>query len=259
MVPPMKKPSLPLKAYDNPAFLASDEARTLRILSEYIEPETRLDRLKVNNTVLFLGSARAVPRDPASPLSRYYEEAEELAFRIAEWAIPLRPKGKNFVICTGAGPGIMEAANRGAMRAGGKTIGMNIALPHEQELNPFISPELAFTFHYFFMRKFWLISRARAVIAFPGGYGTLDEFFETMTLIQTGKIDRRDVVVLLYGSDYWNQIFDFEALTRMGAISPEERKLFRIVSSIEEAMAILKRELKRFLKPGAATPPKNHK
>lgn len=250
----MPKKIVPLNAYQNPEFLASEEARTVRILSEYLEPETRLDRLKVNNTVLFLGSARAVPGGARSPLSRYYREAEELAFRIAEWAIPLRPKGKNFVICTGAGPGIMEAANRGAARAGGKTIGMNISLPLEQELNPYISPELAFTFHYFFMRKFYLISRARAVIAFPGGYGTLDEFFETMTLIQTGKIDRREVVVILYGSEYWNDVLDIGAMVRAGAISAEDAGLFRRVSSVSEAMTILKRELPRFLKAGAATP-----
>jgi uncharacterized protein (TIGR00730 family) len=255
---PMQKELSPLRAYENPEFLASTEARTIRILSEYLEPETRLNRLKVNNTVLFLGSARIQPEDADAPLGRYYREAEELAFRIAEWAIPLRPKGKNFVICTGAGPGIMEAANRGAARAGGKTIGMNISLPLEQSVNPYISPELAFAFHYFFMRKFWLISRARAVIAFPGGYGTLDEFFETMTLIQTGKIERRDVVVILYGRDYWDQVLDFDVMVRMGAISAEDRSLFHAVSSVPEAMLILKRDLRRFLKAGAAAA-KNHK
>ncbi len=247
----MPKKAEPLRAYENPEFLTSDDARTIRILSEYLEPETRLDRLKVNNTVLFLGSARAASAGKGV-LSRYYREAEELAFRIAEWAIPLRPKGKNFVICTGAGPGIMEAANRGAARAGGKTIGMNISLPAEQPLNPYVSSELAFNFHYFFMRKFWLISRARAVIAFPGGFGTLDEFFETMTLVQTGKIDRREVVVILYGADYWNEILDFGSMVRMGSITAEEAGLFRRASTVSEAMAILKRELPRFLKPGAA-------
>ena len=257
MIKRTKKVIQPVRAYENGVFLTSPEARTIRILSEYLEPETRLDRLKVNTTILFLGSARALPGDPASPLSRYYEEAEELAFRLASWAIPLRPKGKNFVICTGAGPGIMEAANRGAARAGGKTIGMNISLPLEQDVNPYVSPDLSFAFHYFFMRKFWLISRARAVIAFPGGFGTLDEFFEMMTLVQTGKIDRHEVVVLLYGTDYWRQVLDFDALTRMGAITAEEQSLFRMVSGVNEAMAILKRELKRFLKAGSAS--KNHK
>ena len=246
----------PRKAYENLEFLGSADARIIRILSEYLEPETRLDRLKVNTTVLFLGSARAAPGIPGSLLSRYYAEAEELAFRIAEWAIPLPPNGKNFVICTGAGPGIMEAANRGAARAGGKTIGMNISIPTEQDLNPFISPELAFVFHYFFMRKFWLVSRARAVIAFPGGFGTLDEFFETMTLVQTGKIDPKDVIVLLYGEDYWSQVLDFDAMSRLGAITPEEKRLFRTVSGVDEAMAILKRELVRFLAPPSA---KNNK
>ncbi len=248
----MPKKADPRKAYENPEFLSSDDARTIRILSEYLEPETRLDRLKVNNTVLFLGSARAVPGPGSAHLARYYREAEELAFRIAEWAIPLRPRGKNFVICTGAGPGIMEAANRGAARAGGKTIGMNISLPVEQALNPYVSPELAFSFHYFFMRKFWLISRARAVIAFPGGFGTLDEFFETMTLIQTGKIDRREIVVILYGAEYWDEVLNFGSMVRMGSITAEEAGLFRRASTVAEAMSILKRELPRFLKPGRA-------
>jgi uncharacterized protein (TIGR00730 family) len=160
----------------------------------------------------------------------------------------LKPKGKNFVICTGAGPGIMEAANRGAARAGGKTIGMNISLPLEQRPNPYISHELAFVFHYFFMRKFWLISRARAVIAFPGGYGTLDEFFETMTLIQTGKIARDEVVVLLYGEEYWRKVLNFEALMKYGTISPEDGELFTYCSDVGEAFAFLKKRLLKFCK-----------
>lgn len=239
----MKRPEPPAKAYQNQDFLASPEARPLRLLSEYIEPTSRLDRWKVNSTVLFLGSARIDPEDARSPLLRYYREAEELAFRLARWAIPLRPKGKNFVICTGAGPGIMEAANRGAVRAGGKTIGLNISLPHEQTPNPYVSPELAFAFHYFFMRKFFLVSRAKAVIAFPGGYGTLDELFETLTLIQTGKIDRREVVVLLYGEDYWAKVLDFKALVRAGTIGPEDIGLFSVFSDPGRAFAFLKRRL----------------
>lgn len=240
-----KTPEAPLKAYQNPGFMGSPDARSLRILSEYIEPMTRLDRLKVNTTVLFLGSARIDPEDVRSPLARYYREAEELAFRLARWAIPMRPKGKNFVICTGAGPGIMEAANRGAARAGGKTIGMNISLPHEQFPNPYVSPELAFVFHYFFMRKFFLVSRAKAVVAFPGGFGTLDEFFEIMTLIQTDKIDRRQVAVVLYGEDYWRRVIDFEALVKAGTIAPEDLSLFKIVSDPGPAFAFLKRRLIR--------------
>lgn len=244
----MNEKGLPDKAYDNAEFLISPEARTIRILSEYLEPETRLDRLKVNNTILFLGSSKADSEDPKSSLRKYYWEAEELAYRLAKWAIPLKPKGKNFVICTGAGPGIMEAANRGAARAGGKTIGMNISLPLEQRPNPYISHELAFVFHYFFMRKFWLISRARAVIAFPGGYGTLDEFFEMMTLMQTGKIARDEVVVLLYGEEYWRKVLNFETLVKYGTISPEDAELFTYCSNVGEAFTLLKKRLLKFCK-----------
>jgi len=243
----MNSKTFPEKAYSNPEFLISADARTLRILSEYLEPLSRLDRLKVNNTVLFLGSARANPEGQKSVLTQYYREAEELAFLLAQWAIPLKPKGKNFVICTGAGPGIMEAANRGALRAGAKTIGMNISLPHEQAPNPYISPELSFIFHYFFMRKFWLISRARAVLAFPGGYGTLDEFFETITLIQTGKIAGEEIIVMLYGEDYWRNVLDFRAMIKYGTISAEDVKLFIFCSDPQKAFALLKKKLVRFL------------
>ena len=161
------------KAYKNLDFLKSREARTIRILSEYLEPLTRLEKHKVNNWVLFFGSARIDPDDKTSPLYKYYWEAEDLADSLSQWAIKLEPGGKNFVICTGGGPGIMEAANRGAHRSGGKSIGMNISIPHEQIINPYSSPELTFTFHYFFMRKFWLVYKAKAIVAFPGGYGTL--------------------------------------------------------------------------------------
>ena len=250
----MTERAFPPTAYANTEFLASPPARTLRILSEYIEPQARFDALKVNSTVLFLGSARIDPEDRRSPLHRYYWEAEELAYRITRWAIPLRPKGKNFVICTGAGPGIMEAANRGAARAGGKTIGMNIALPREQAPNPYVSPELGFLFHYFFMRKFWLISRARAVIAFPGGFGTLDEFFEVMTLIQTGKIAGRDVLIILYGEDYWRQVIKIDALVRWKTIAPEDAKSFSVHSDPKKAFAYLKRGLAKFCSSPSGPP-----
>jgi hypothetical protein len=245
----MKKPPRAEKAYANPEFLSSPEARVLRILSEYLEPLSRFEKNKINSTVLFLGSARIDPLERRGPLNPYYRHAEELAYRIAQWAIPLRPKGKNFVVCTGAGPGIMEAANRGAARAGGKTIGMNISLPEEQAPNPYISRDLAFVFHYFFMRKFWLVSRARAVIAFPGGYGTLDEFFETLTLIQTGKIARGDVAVILYGEEYWRRVLDFEAMVRFGAISAEDASIFTYFSDPGKAFAFLKKKLKPFARP----------
>jgi uncharacterized protein (TIGR00730 family) len=233
-------------AYENPAFLQSPEARSIRIVSEYLEPSTRLEKNKINSTVLFLGSARIDPEDKASPLRRYYWEAEELAFRLARWAIPLRPKGKNFVVCTGGGPGIMEAANRGASRAGGKTLGMNISLPHEQSPNAYISEDMGFLFHYFFMRKFWLVSRARAVIAFPGGFGTFDELFETLTLIQTQKIAREEVVVLLYGEEYWKDVFKVDSLVKAGTISAADAKLFAYASDPGKAFNLLKRKLIRY-------------
>lgn len=239
----MNKPPSPLKAYENLDFLKSDDARTIRILSEYLEPLTRLREHKVNNTVLFFGSARAAPENSGSLLARYYGEAEELAYLLARWAIKLKPRGKNFVICTGGGGGIMEAANRGADRAGGKSIGMNISLPMEQAPNSFISPELAFEFHYFFMRKFWLVYMARAIVAFPGGYGTLDEIFEVLTLTQTEKIDRRDISVLLYGEEYWREILNLEALAEHQAINPEDLKLFRYSSDPQDAFEFLKSQL----------------
>lgn len=239
--------NVPKKAYKNPDFLHSEEARTIRILSEYLEPTYRFDEFKINNTILFLGSARANPDDKNSPLYRYYWDAEQLAFLLAEWAISLKPRGKNFVICTGGGPGIMEAANRGATRAGGLTIGLNISLPHEQAPNPYISSELNMMFHYFFMRKFFLLNRARAIMAFPGGFGTLDELFEVLTLVQTDKIHRDRLYILLYGKEYWDSLINFKELIRRGTISPDDLSLFRFVSSPEEAFAFLQSHLPRFL------------
>jgi uncharacterized protein (TIGR00730 family) len=243
----MKKSESTIKAYENSQFLESDEARTLRILSEYLEPLKRLNELKVNNTILFLGSSKAKVEEKDSPLTRYYWEAEELAYNLAKWAIKLKQKGKNFVVCTGGGPGIMEAANRGASRAEGKSIGMNISLPEDQLPNRYISPELSFMFHYFFMRKFWMLNKARAVVAFPGGYGTLDEVFETLTLVQTNKISREDVVILLYGEEYWRKIINFEELLKHKTISAEDLKLFFYCSTPKEAFSILKEKLIKFL------------
>jgi uncharacterized protein (TIGR00730 family) len=232
--------------YRDAEFLESLEGRTLRILSEYLGPMSKLERTKVNSTILFLGSAKADPSHRGSLLTRYYWEAEELAFRLAKWAIGLKPKvrGKDFVICTGAGPGIMEAANRGAARAGAKTIGMNISLPQPQSPNPYITPDLSFTFHYFFMRKFWLAYKARAVLAFPGGFGTLDEFFEILTLIQTSKISKKEVSLILYGKDYWNDILRFDALVASQAICKEDLGLFTVCNSPAEAFDLLKKRLK---------------
>ncbi len=234
---------IPDKAYKNLNFLNSRDARIIRILAEYLEPLQRMRNLKVNSTVLFLGSARADPNEKDSVLGKYYWDAEELAFRLAKWAIKLKPKGKNFVICTGGGPGIMEAANRGASRAGGKSIGMNISLPHEQFPNPYISPELSFLFHYFFMRKFWLVYQAKAVIAFPGGYGTLDELFETLTLIQTEKMHKKALPICLYGEAYWRKVINFETLAEHKAIAHEDLKLFHYCSDPEETFLFLKERL----------------
>ncbi|MGD2245381.1 MAG: TIGR00730 family Rossman fold protein [Candidatus Aminicenantes bacterium] len=237
----------PEKAYKNLDFLNSREARTIRILSEYIEPFTRLDKHKVNNWVLFFGSAKVHPEDKENPLYPYYWDAEELAYNLVKWAIQLEAKGKNFVICTGGGPGIMEAANRGAQRAGGKSIGMNISLPDEQVLNPYVSPELAFTFHYFFMRKFWLVYKAKAIIAFPGGFGTLDEVFELLTLLQTKKIKNKDITICLYGEEYWKKVFDFQVLLNQGAIDEDDFKLIHYCSEPAEAFDFMKEKLTRLL------------
>lgn len=239
----MKEVYFPEKAYKNLDFLKSDDARILRILSEYLEPLSRLNRLKVNSTVLFFGSSRANPSNDNSLLTRYYWEAEELAYLLAKWAIKLKPKGKDFVICTGGGPGLMEAANRGADKAGGLSIGMNISIPHEQLPNPYISKELSFMFHYFFMRKFWLVYKAKAVVVFPGGFGTMDELFELLTLVQTGKIPRKHMTILLYGENYWREVINFESLLKYGTISPEEMEIFSIISGPMEAFSFLKNRL----------------
>lgn len=239
--------TIPVKAYKNIPFLKSNDARTIRILSEYLEPMSRLEKHRVNSTVLFFGSARAGAGNKKSPLYKFYWEAEELAYRLASWAIPLKPKGKNFVICTGGGPGIMEAANRGAERAGGMSIGMNISIPMEQKPNPYISQDLAFTFHYFFMRKFWLVYPAQAIIAFPGGFGTMDEVFEVLTLIQTKKMDPSKITVLLYGEEYWKKLLDFNFLVENGTIARRDLRLFHYASSPQEAFLYLKKRLKKSL------------
>ena len=237
----------PEKAYKNLEFLNSDEARTIRILSEYIEPLKRLNEQKVNSTVLFLGSSKAKPDQKDSVLTKFYWETEELAYHLAKWAIKLKPKGKNFVVCTGGGPGLMEAANRGASRAGGKSIGMNISIPEEQFPNAFIPPELSFFFHYFFMRKFWLVNRAKAIVALPGGFGTLDELCEVLTLVQTGKIHKDQLIILLYGKEYWDEIVNFEALFKNKAIDPDDIHLYSYSSSPEDAFSFLKNKLAKFL------------
>jgi len=241
---PMTKPpdgarSHPSPAYRNPQFLDSDEARPLRILAEYLEPLHAFRRQRVHDTIVFFGSARLTPD---GPLGRYYAEARELARLVTEWSATLECPARRFLVCTGGGGGIMEAANRGAADAGGRTIGLNISLPFEQRPNPYITPELLFEFHYFFMRKLWFAHLARAFVAFPGGFGTLDELFEMLTLAQTHKLDRR-ILVLLYGPDYWKPLVDFAALERQGMISPADLRLLRFVDGPAEAFAVLREGL----------------
>ncbi|HTV49746.1 MAG TPA: TIGR00730 family Rossman fold protein [Steroidobacteraceae bacterium] len=237
----MSPPDSPLRAlaYENSAFLESDPARPLRILAEYLEPLERFRRAHVRDTIVFFGSARITPD---GPLGRYYQEARELARLITLWSKGLASHAHRYVICSGGGPGIMEAANRGASEAGGRTIGLNISLPREQQPNPYITRELSLEFHYFFMRKLWFAHLARALIAFPGGFGTLDELMEILTLAQTGKLGA-PIPVLLYGSQYWGEILNFEALVRHGTIAREDLGLFAYVDTPQAALELLKTRL----------------
>jgi uncharacterized protein (TIGR00730 family) len=232
-------PARPGPAYERPSFLESDEARPLRILAEYLEPFARFEREGVHDIIVFFGSARLKPTDP---LGRYYDEARELARLITEWSKSLRSHAHRYVVCSGGGAGIMEAANRGASDAAGKTIGLNISLPHEQHPNPYITRELLFEFHYFFMRKLWFAHLARALIAFPGGFGTLDELTEILTLAQTRKLSR-NIPVILYGTSYWKEIVNFEALRRHGMIDAADLDLFQFVDEPVAALEILKAQL----------------
>ena len=262
------------KAYMNPQFLKSRDARIVRMMCEYMEPLQRFQRLDVRETVVFFGSARAKPpvtiktqyaalqeekkaagtkisKDLRSRLAKmeadmklsiYYEEAAELSAQITQWAKSLG-QGKRFVICSGGGPGIMEAANRGASeRAGGPTVGLAISLPNEERPNPFITPDLLFEFHYFFMRKLWFAYLACALVIFPGGFGTMDELFEILTLVQTRK-SSKTMPIVLYGRGFWNDVLNFDALIRWGTISASDLSLFHVADTPEEAFAYLTREL----------------
>ena len=244
IIDPLRRPV----AYKNESFLDSPDARPLRILSEYLQPLSHFRDEVIKDTIVFFGSARLTDE---GPLGRYYREARELARMMAEWSDALPDDTRRFVVCTGGGPGIMEAANRGAIDARGKSIGLNIGLPHEQRPNPYITPDLSFEFHYFFMRKLWFAHLARALIVFPGGFGTLDELMEILTLMQTEKIERR-IPILLFGSPYWNEIVDFEALVRHGMIDRADLALFRFADEPQEALDLLKAAM---TEPLEATPP----
>jgi uncharacterized protein (TIGR00730 family) len=238
-------------AYKNAEFLDSADARPLRILSEYLEPLSHFRKEKIRDTVVFFGSAR-VTED--GPMGRYYREARQLARMVTEWSESLENTSRRFVVCTGGGPGIMEAANRGARDANSKTIGLNIGLPFEQWPNPYVTPELSFEFHYFFMRKFWFAYLAKALVVFPGGFGTLDELTELLTLAQTEKLQKK-IIIVLYGSSYWKEILNFDALVRYGMISPSDLDLFQYADDPETAFRILREGLTRhYLQPEAPLP-----
>ncbi|HUG76829.1 MAG TPA: LOG family protein [Burkholderiales bacterium] len=244
----------PPHAYRNRSFLNSKDARALRILAEYLEPKTRFERYRVDDTIVFMGSARIPSREHAQAalheaeagkgdverartaleMSAYYEAARRLAFRLTQWSKELDPKERRFVVCTGGGPGIMEAANRGAAEAQGMNVGLTISIPVEEFDNQYVTRELAFHFHYFFMRKFWFAYLAKAVIVFPGGFGTLDELFELLTLVQTRKMTK-PMPIVLFGTEYWKQIIDFDALARYGTIDARDIELMYRTDSVDEA------------------------
>ena len=257
----------PVKAYRNQAFIDRIDARPLRILAEYLEPQARFEDLNIADTIVFFGSARILSKQEATraleearasdggvdaaekrlALSRYYEDARELARRLTEWSKGLEDTRRRFVVCTGGGPGIMEAANRGASEAKGINIGLNISLPEEQFDNPHTTRELAFEFHYFFMRKFWFTYLAKALVIFPGGFGTMDEFFELMTLVQTGKLKKK-LPIVVYGRDYWDDVLDFDAMVRHGVIDKGDLDLIHRSDSVEDAYRYITTEMtERFL------------
>jgi uncharacterized protein (TIGR00730 family) len=292
-----RKPPEPLAnaslAYENDAFLNGPDGRIIRIMAEYSEPLARFRRERIQDTVVFFGSARFRALDEASrelellentgsqqrapeeeqparepeqetselrrrraeaavEMARYYEDARRVAFLLTQWTKDLKSRRHRFVVTSGGGPGIMEAANRGAWEAGGKTIGLNIKLPFEQMPNRYITPALNFEFHYFFMRKYWFAYMSKALVVFPGGFGTLDEMFEILTLSQTQKLAKK-ITVLLYGSSYWEQVINLDVLVDKGAISPRDRDLFQIVDTPEQAFEMLKEGLTRnHLEPESA-------
>lgn len=268
----------PLKAYNNADFLNSDAARNIRILCEMTEPRHRFAEKGIKDTIVLFGSARLrtpeeaqrslqeledAIKDPDAPTpaekaalhtaecgvraAPYYSAAVELAEKLTLWSLEREATGKSpYTICSGGGPGIMEAANFGAKKAGGKSIGLGISLPFEQGVNDSVPEDLKFEFHYFFVRKFWFVSMAKVLVAFPGGFGTLDELFETLTLVQTRKIEDKPVIVL-FGSEFWNSVVNFDSLVDWGVISPDDKDLFKIIDDIDEAAEFIIDDLeKRF-------------
>ena len=266
----------PPKAYNNEKFLNSPEARAIRVQCELVEPEHRLAENEVNHTIVFFGSARS--KDPAKAqkeldnlleelpvederdseqqdavgraqavvrLSRYYGEAVELAEKLTEWSLKIRDPDQRFLVCSGGGPGMMEAANKGAHQAGGKSIALGISLPFEQGVNEFASPELSFEFHYFFVRKFYFLYHAKALVIFPGGFGTMDELFETLTLIQTKKFVKK-IPILLYGREFWEGLINFDKYVDWGVVSPSDVELFQVVDDVTTAFDGIVEGLEQF-------------
>ena len=272
---PLHAPKAP---HEDPKFLASTPARPIRIIAEYIHPLVQLKTEGIGDTIVMFGSARIESHETAAArytrlkqlktsgwgearlkkhrhqlrgaknaleMSKYYEEARQLSHKITTWALSLGPRPRRFVICSGGGPGIMEAANRGAYEAGGKSIGLSIELPHEQFANPYISPELSFNFHYFFMRKLWFAQIAKALIVFPGGFGTLDELWEMMTLSQTGKMPKH-TLILIYGRKYWDEVLKLKNMVRWGTISQEDFDNLQFADSVDEAFEKIRGGLEKY-------------
>ncbi|MDT3696120.1 MAG: TIGR00730 family Rossman fold protein [Ignavibacterium sp.] len=272
----MAKISKSVKAYQNSDFMSSSDGRTIRLIAEYLEPQARFKKHKIMDTIVFFGSARLKSKKEAltdfnkiknanpksTPnfakelrkaqqgleMSRYYEDAVELSKRLTQWSMNLETSANRFIVCTGGGPGIMEAANKGAKKAGGYSVGLNISIPFEQFVNRYVTKELSFEFHYFFMRKFWFAYLSKAFIVFPGGFGTFDELFEILTLVQTEKI-RKKLAVVIYDEKYWKSVVNFNALIENGLISEADLKLFHFCNDIDTAFKIVKEHLERnFLK-----------
>jgi uncharacterized protein (TIGR00730 family) len=276
--PKLKPMHAPLAPHKDQTFLDSTAARPIRILAEYLQPLVQLKKEGIGDTIVMFGSARIESRESALArfgklkskaalervktqrtahretlrdarsaleMSRYYEQARELSRRITEWAMTLGTRPRRFVICSGGGPGIMEAANRGAMEAGGKSIGLSIELPHEQFANPYISPELSLNFHYFFMRKLWFAQIAKALVVFPGGFGTMDELMEMLTLLQTGKLPKNNLIII-YGRKYWDEVLNFRAMVRWGMISQTEYKMLQFADTVDEAFDRIRGGLEKY-------------
>lgn len=278
---PKKPVDWPQKAYKNLDFLTAPEGRIVRVLSEFMEPAARFKKQHVHNTIVFFGSARTLPHQEAREnlkalkgqvarkkrpsrallqeyesakrdlaMSRYYEDAAELAERLTRWSLGLRDKRKRFLICSGGGGGIMEAANRGAKKARGTSIGLNISLPMEQSPNHYQTRDLSFEFHYFFIRKFWFFYLAKALVAFPGGFGTMDELFELLTLVQTRKT-KKFMPIVMYGTEYWNRVLNFDALVEAGTIDERDLGIFRFFDNVDDTFQYLKEELTKHYVRGA--------